>query len=51
MSFGITDAELMAQIEELRDLPDEEIDQLFDEQTDELWRNLSSTASAPKISG
>ena len=36
MSFGITDAELMAQIEELRDLPDEEIDQLFDEQTDEL---------------
>lgn len=36
MSFGITDAELMAQIEELRDLPDEEIDQLFDDETNEL---------------
>lgn len=35
-SFGITDAELLAQIEEMRDLPDDEIDQLFDEQTDEL---------------
>lgn len=36
MAFGVSDAELMAQLEAMRDLPDEELDALFTDQTEEL---------------
>ncbi len=35
-AFGVTDAELLAQLEELRDLPEEELAALFEEETQEL---------------
>lgn len=34
MGFGVSDADLHATIEELRELPDEEFDELFEEETD-----------------
>ena len=36
MGFGVSDADLHATIEELRELPDEEFDELFEEETDQL---------------
>ena len=36
MGFVVSDADLHATIEELRELPDEEFDELFEEETDQL---------------